>query len=313
MTLKEAEKHYAQILIQVWKENPYGTEQEAQASLRWLMESVLDWSPTQFILNQNQPLSPEAQEKIEAGLERLKTGEPIQYIIAEVDFADLKLKVNPHVLIPRPETEELAQLFIQKYKRLFQQRKEPMAPVMDLCTGSGCLALAVAKALQVAAYGVDYTIPIVNLAKENAQKNNLLHIVQFFQSDILKGNSLEKVHGKIGGLISNPPYIPKSTKKEVDRRVHEYEPAEALFVEDAQPLLFYERMAQWGPYLSYPRLIALECHENLAQAVANLLKQNQWEHVEIKQDFRGKQRFVFAQFPKKAYFFSLPIGLYMYV
>lgn len=218
-------------------------------------------------------------------LTRLCEGEPIQYVTGTVAFLDLELNVSPDVLIPRPETEELAQSIIRTYKG------RSLGPVIDLCTGSGCLAIALAKHLSITRMtGVDLSSAALKIAHENSLSNGVE--ISFAQADILKEDFA--LDGPTDLIVSNPPYVLMREKVNMHENVLQHEPAMALFVADDRPLIFYERIAQ----LSSEGLIEggsvwLEINEALGTEVAGLFDRR-FSQVKVFKDFRGKDRFVSA-------------------
>ncbi len=218
-------------------------------------------------------------------LNRLKTGEPVQYVTGVCWFDGMALQVGPGVLIPRPETEELVHALIG---RVFGDERT----ALDIGTGSGCIALAMKKqrpGWQV--HAADISGQALSWAMANAQQQQLEVI--FHRLDILK----EVPQGKFDVVVSNPPYIPASERGAIHDSVKEFEPGIALFVDDSDPLLFYRRLAQLAPLLLHPGAhILVEIHENFGSGVAKLFAASGFSGVEVYTDLQGKQRGVFARF-----------------
>jgi release factor glutamine methyltransferase len=263
---------------------------EADAMSRWIMEHVynIDWNgilAERQLEQQNDQMS-----QVENILERLHNYEPIQYILGEVIFFHLKLKVNPNVLIPRPETEELIGLIIDKHK------KDKSLKILDIGTGSGCIALALASLLpQSNVIGIDFDAGALQVARENAGINQMP--VTWLQLDILNQNLPENEYDII---VSNPPYICESEKKDMQPNVLEYEPAKALFIPDAKPLLFYRHIVnQANFYLNPGGYLYFEVNKIFATDVALLLKQQNYEAVTIVKDISENPRIVWARKPAK--------------
>ena len=195
---------------------------EIEGFTRIIFEAVCSWSFTEQVVKRHEKISVNDFEKIKAIILRLKIFEPIQYILGETEFYGLKLKVNPSVLIPRPETEELVQWIITG-------NLTENSVILDIGTGSGCIALALKSRLNKAeVFGVDVSENALKVARQNALKNSL--DVGFFQSDILKWNEFEWKNFDV--IVSNPPYIRESEKLQMHANVLNFEPGNALFVND---------------------------------------------------------------------------------
>jgi len=224
-------------------------------------------------------------------LKRLKTYEPLQYIIGYTDFLDLKIKVNPSVLIPRPETEELV-LWIEK--ELKKGRVEE-ASILDIGTGSGCIALALAQKLPgVSVSGFDKYQEAIDVAIENAKLNSLT--VNFFVNDLLSiSHDDPLLYEQWDIWVSNPPYVTLSEKKQMHDNVLKYEPLDALFVKNDEALIFYERISTLAQKALKPGgKLFFEINEHKGQAVRKLLEDKDFSNVTIKRDIHEKERFVKA-------------------
>ena len=248
-----------------------------------ILEKRFCWTPTDLLLKQQERLSESDLLYIRSFVKRLQNNEPFQYIIGETYFADLQLKTDARALIPRPETEELVELVKAQGFNYSQ--------IIDFCTGSACIALALKKyypAAQVSA--LDLSAEAIELARENAQLNNLeLHaIVQ----DIFSWQSPEQ----FDLIVSNPPYIPQKETVMMQANVLEHEPHMALFVPDQTPLLFYEQLAHIAlSNLQTKGLMVLEVHENLAQQTPSLFAAEYFSRREIHRDLQGKERMILVQ------------------
>ncbi len=212
----------------------------------------------------------------------LKTYKPLAYILGEWSFYGLNLNINKHVLIPRPETEELVQLILHE---------NPLATsILDIGTGSGCIALAIKKNLpQAKVEAWDVSEKALAIAKTNATKNNL--IVDFKCVDIL--NVDVALREKFDVIVSNPPYITKAEQKLMDKNVLDFEPHLALFVENNNPLLFYEKICDFAvKNLNENGKIYFEINEAFGNEVAELLRKNGFQQVEICKDINGKDRII---------------------
>lgn len=236
---------------------------------------------------------------VKTDIKRLQNGEPVQYVVGKAEFYDFSLTVNPLVLIPRPETEELVQLLLQRMSAPSPLsncedavgHNAPSCRVLDFCTGSGAIAIAIAKHLpQAKVTATDYSPDILKLAQKNAGNNQVK--VHFIQHDLLH-NGAEKLNGPYQAIISNPPYIPQSHKTSLHKNVTDYEPAEALFVPDDDPLLFYRRITLLAnDLLSENGQIFFETHEDFHNELENLLQQYHYRNIERKYDINGKPRFI---------------------
>ncbi len=279
MTLKEL---YRNFLLQLQK--VYSLS-EATNITDWVFEKMVSLKRTDIIKNPNKLITPSADKLIQEALQQLLTHKPVQYVLGEAWFYHMKLKVNEHVLIPRPETEELVeQLITDRKSRL----TDPA--ILDIGTGSGCIPIAIKKHLPAAIINsIDISEKAIDLAKENALLHNA-HI-HFTQLDFLEEkNWLQLPMFDI--IISNPPYIPLAEKEKLDRNVTAFEPHLALFVPDRSPLVFYEKIAAFGKTNLLPKgKIYLETHEELAKEVAALFMKD-YQTVMIKKDMYGKERMV---------------------
>ncbi|MDR0995670.1 MAG: peptide chain release factor N(5)-glutamine methyltransferase [Tannerella sp.] len=219
-------------------------------------------------------------------ISRLKKREPIQYVIGESLFYGLRFKVNPSVLIPRPETEELADYII---KNLLCR---PGFRILDIGTGSGCLAVTLAKFLPMAEVSaLDISEEALKVARKNAGRNGV-H-VDFFQADILSSETERNIPGQFDLIVSNPPYVMESEKADMAANVLNYEPPEALFVPNWAPLLFYSAIARFAKRKLAPRgALFLELNARLAKACAELFAKAGYKDCYILRDLSDKERFL---------------------
>jgi release factor glutamine methyltransferase len=234
--------------------------------------------------------------QIQGIVEELKKFRPIQYILGETEFYGLKFKVNENVLIPRPETEELVDRIIRHASGLFpQERKSPAKSVLDIGTGSGCIAVALAKQIPGASvYALDISEKALEVALQNAQANGVS--VSFFQQDIFEDNPFSVFRFPFSIIVSNPPYIVPSEKQQMSPNVLNYEPHQALFVPEEQPLLFYERIADLGlKHLEKNGFLFFETGSLFGKAIAEMLRKKGYQSVELLKDISGKDRMVRGQ------------------
>ena len=270
-------------------------ENEAKSIIYLLLEHYLNLSKTDIFLDRNTPQSIDFQDIIK----RIKSQEPIQYIIGETEFYGRKFKITPDTLIPRPETEELVQLVISKQLSVNSKRTADKKidysyklKILDIGTGSGCIAISLACELpdaQVFAY--DISEEALKIAKENAVKNNANII--FEKVNILEPFTVH--HSPFTVIISNPPYVMNSEKIEMERNVLEYEPHLALFVEDNDPLIFYRKIAEFAAKnLIDKGLCIVEINQAFGLETAELFWNQGFSEVEVLKDMFGKDRMVKA-------------------
>lgn len=254
---------------------------EVQGFIRLIFWHVLQLNYTELVLRQNQKLKISSKKRIEEIVERLKKFEPIQYILGITEFWGLRLAVNPSVLIPRPETEEL----IQWIKTTVEDKK---SSVVDIGTGSGCIALALKKEMRNAGVtGVDISAESIFTACQNAEMNRL--DVTFKQADILQWEK-EKWE-PVDLIVSNPPYVRELEKNAMHSNVLKYEPESALFVSNTNPLIFYRRIADFARrYLNANGWLFFEINEYLGEELTQLMAVKNFKSVKIKKDINGKNR-----------------------
>lgn len=256
---------------------------EIKAFVRLILEHVFGLSYTEQILQRRQKADEPLRKTVVEMVERLKAFEPIQYILGETEFFGMKLKVNPVVLIPRPETEELISWILE-------QRTEGNPAVLDVGTGSGCIALALKKSFNGAeVWAVDFSQQALQIARENGRKNSL--DVNFFQADILSWENYEWRNFSL--IVSNPPYVRESEKGVMSDNVLKYEPETALFVPDSDPLLFYRRIAEFAQrHLEENGWLYFEINEAFGNETHRLLENAGFCNVETKHDLSGKARMI---------------------
>jgi len=236
-------------------------------------------------------IAEEQAEKIDNILVRLKTGEPIQYILGHTEFYGLPFKVNPSVLIPRPETEELVEWVISSVG----SGQLAVDNILDIGTGSGCIAISLKKNLidaQVSA--IDISTEALNTAKENAELNNV--DVDFILADILNLKS-EIEHPKFEIIISNPPYVTLEDKKQMHSNVTDFEPHTALFVPENDSLIFYKAIADFAAdHLEKDGLLFFEINEIYGKQLVELLTYKAFNNIELRKDMNGRDRMIKAVF-----------------
>ena len=249
-----------------------------------------------FVIDKNR--LPELQEKFS----RLESGEPLQYVTGHMQFCGFDFKVTPDVLIPRQETELLCRHaieFVSRISRMRQSSGKFASPVraLDLCTGSGCIAISLSLALKFPIlYSSDISQAALAVAQENAKR--LKSRVKFLQSDILSADTDENERFDI--IVSNPPYICEEERGEMDKNVLGYEPSTALFVPDDNPLLFYKAICQYAKHALKPGgRLYLEINSRFPKETCMLLQDAGFCNVSAENDYCGRPRFVKAIKPSE--------------
>jgi len=281
MTIREASLRLLQTLGKEYD------PREARNIADWVMEHLTGQKKIDRLLRQDDELDAALEDRLSGFALALASHRPVQYVLGEAWFCGMPFFVNEYVLIPRPETEELVQWVLDDCAT--------GAPVLilDAGTGSGCIAIALQKALPAAAVaGCDISKAALEVAERNA--NTLQAPVRFFPADLLDQHCWPSI-SKVDILVSNPPYIPRKEQSLMRQNVIQYEPWQALFVDDDDPLVFYRALAGLGRHRLTPggRVYA-ETHEDLAEATADEFRKQGYDAVEIKQDMQGKNRMVRA-------------------
>mgnify|MGYP002510983457 CR=1 FL=1 len=254
----------------------YYPEEELRETALWIIEEATGLTRTQILTHSN-PI--QEIPELDSILQRLKKYEPIQYIFGHVEWMDLHLRVTKDTLIPRPETAELVEWIIHTCDR------HSNLHIMDIGTGSGCIAIALKKRVpQWSVYGIDISNGALDIAAENARRNNVE--ICWKKLDILAENL-----DLIDVIISNPPYICHKEKADMSTRVLEYEPHQALFVPDNDPLLFYRRIAA----MKAAKQVFFEINEAYGKEVCDMMKELGYTDIQLKQDIYGKARMVFGR------------------
>ena len=231
----------------------------------------------------------EHSETITNILAKLKTGEPIQYILGHTEFYGLTFKVNPSVLIPRPETEELVEWIIASTAN----GHWASGNILDIGTGSGCIAITLKKHLNEAhVSAIDISAEALKTAKENAELNDV--IVDFIEADILN-IKYEIDNAKFDVIVSNPPYVTLYDKKQMHTNVTDFEPHSALFVPEDDPLIFYRIITDFAStYLKKGGLLFFEINENYGEQIVELLNIKSFKNIELRKDMSGRDRVIKA-------------------
>lgn len=271
----------------------YGKE-EVQSFFYLLIEHYLSVPRIQLTLEPEFTSTKSETDLFFKVLEDLKQHKPIQYIIGETEFYGLPFKVNENVLIPRPETEELVDLIIRCHS---EHSDESRPKILDIGTGSGCIAISLAKHLPNAkVYALDVSEKALEIAKFNAKHNNAN--ITFIKADILKlkDSSLwedvaERQKGFLDLIVSNPPYVRSLEKAEIKPNVLDNEPHLALFVEDENPLQFYKAITKFAVENLKPKgQLFFEINQYLGNDTKQLLVDANFEDVELLKDLNGNDR-----------------------
>lgn len=258
---------------------------EIRTLLQMMFEHFLGWSVAHLLVSKNATINQSDLLKLNFAIKDLRAGKPIQYIIGSTEFCNLTLSVSPHTLIPRPETAELVYLIADKEKE-----RQPQY-ILDLCTGSGCIAIALAKAFPAAkVFASDISAGAMAVAKKNAECNKA--DVSFVIADILREENPAGESYDI--IVSNPPYVREMEKVMMNRNVLDYEPHIALFVPDGDPLMFYRHIAEFASkHLRTGGKLYLEINEALGNETAALLEKQGYRPI-IHKDSFGKDRMIEA-------------------
>lgn len=263
--------------------SPHYTQSEVRAFARIIATELLGFSQTTYYLRDKVTLTPADEARLADALARLQKEEPIQYILGYSDFCDLRFKVTPEVLIPRPETSELVQWI--------EQEAGVAGTILDIGTGSGCIAVSLAKKLphtQVTAW--DISPAALEIAQENSRVNSC--DVQFEQRDILTYNPAGK---KFDIIVSNPPYIKDCEKQAMENNVLLWEPHLALFVPDNNPLLFYHAIAQKAlTMLTTGGKLFFEINREHGTETVAMLQEMGYKNITLRKDFADNDRMICA-------------------
>ena len=277
-------------------------QKEARSIVLMLCEEVLGTENYTHIVEPEFKIDDKKLPELEAAMERLKKMEPVQYVLGHTEFYGRTFKVDPAVLIPRPETELLCRDAIKLGMRVYRMRSpygknaEPVR-ILDLCTGSGCIAWTMALSIpgsRVTAVDISDAALEVAAGQDFASelKSKGTFRPEFMKADVLDSEQ-EIELGPFDMVLSNPPYIMESEKEDMRRNVLEYEPESALFVPDDDPLLFYRAIARWSQRFMSPEGVGLsEVNESLARQTETVFKAAGYAHTEIVRDLSDKNRYI---------------------
>lgn len=264
-------------------------EREAAAIARVVAEEAFGISLTDIYMGKDRQLSEDEQQKLKNIVDRLTKNEPVQYVLGVANFCGMSLEVNPHVLIPRPETEELI-------LQIFSDFKDKTVPkrVLDIGTGSGCIPIALNKRWSKSIVeGWDISSDALTVARRN--NNRIGTNVTFKQCDILQ--PIGEKNEKFDLIVSNPPYIKHCESEAMEPNVLDWEPRLALFVPDNDPLLFYRAIAACAQQLLNPKgMIYLEINREHGEETLALLNSCGFKDAKIIKDIHGNDRIIKAHF-----------------
>lgn len=263
------------------------TQEEAVNIMRIVFQEKLGLSRVDMAMQKSHELDEKSKKLIFQIAEKLVEGQPVQQLIGNVHFLEFRLRLNKNVLIPRPETEELVHWILQENKNLEEQH------VLDVGTGSGCIAIALSRHLpESSVTALDISQPAIELARINSIANNA--VVDFNNMDILNEDNWKRLK-YYDIIVSNPPYVLESEKAEMHINVLNHEPHLALFVSNEDPLIFYKKIAEMGTrHLTKGGRIYFEINEKMGSEVRKILKQKGYTSTRLKKDIHGKERFIKA-------------------
>lgn len=284
MTLKKLKQHFLTSLDSIYP------KEEIESFYFLLIEHLLKLKRIDIALEPHKELTAIEERFLLYGLEKLQQEIPIQYVTGKTEFFGLPFNVDESVLIPRPETEELVEWILKEIKDKRQKTKD--LTVIDIGTGSGCIAIALAKNLPHSkVVGLDVSQEALNIAKQNATLNKI--DVQFIRQDILDSTTLSQ---KFDVIVSNPPYVRILEKQEIKKNVLDNEPHLALFVDDNNPLLFYDKITDFAKENLKPNgLLFFEINQYLGNETIALLKNKGFKNIELRKDIFENDRMICAE------------------
>ncbi len=261
---------------------------EIEGIIRHIFHEIKGYTLTDLILKSNDTLNEQDRSRIGGFVEKLKKYEPVQYITGHTSFFGLKIGVNPDVLIPRPETEELVNWIVS------ETNSHP-SDILDIGTGSGCIALALKNRFRDAKVSAcDISDKAIYTARQNARYSEL--DVRFFIADILKWKDYgDWVKSDI--IVSNPPYVCDDERAAMGRNVLDYEPYHAIFVPDQQPLIFYSHIIDFSRcWIKRGGILYFEINCRYVSDICGLMAESGFKNIEIQRDLNGRDRFVRGKF-----------------
>ena len=310
--LQKTTRHFTEVLAATFP------QREAEQLMRILFEDLFGIDLKRQLMEPDLRIDERQHYELKEAVQRLLTGEPVQYVTGMAHFGDLLIKVSPAVLIPRPETEELVQKIYtslpchsnlvsaaMSFQRGYARERESMAAVSmggdpkqfriwDIGTGSGCIAIALAKRfVNAEVIGFDVSEEALQIAKENAESNGVN--VTFVHDDVLNPQS-EFFNQPVDLVVSNPPYVCDSERATMEANVLDWEPESALFVPDEDPLLFYRQILKLAKdQLNPDGQVWFEINERMGEDTVRACRENGFAEAEILLDFAEKPRFCRAR------------------
>lgn len=282
MTVQQASKQLLFQLFHIYE------EREANNIAGLVMENITEWKRIDRVMNKDVTLSPAKEKLLALYIAALSTHKPVQYVLKEAWFYGMKLFVDENVLIPRPETEELLDWIYNDIRH-----HKPGTTILDVGTGSGCIALGLKKNLPFAEiFACDISEPAIHVAKKNTDSIGVT--VKFIVCDFLNSESRITLPS-VDVIVSNPPYIPVTDKKDMHPNVLLHEPHLALFAEAHDPVIFYKAIAEFAKTnLNSGGIVFTEIHEHMGNTVMGLFMQEGFKNVELRKDLQEKDRMIKA-------------------
>jgi release factor glutamine methyltransferase len=280
MTIEEAYNNFTEKLKTIYE------PREANNVADWIFESE-GIKRLNRITGKQTTINQSTDQLINKKLKQLLQHKPVQYVLNEAWFYKMKFFVNEHVLIPRPETEELVEWIVEELKMKNEKLK-----ILDIGSGSGCISIALKKELPGSEIiSIDVSEEALKVARQNAIEQNVK--IEFVQLDFLNEKSWSSLKS-YNIIVSNPPYIPQNEKSKLDKNVIEHEPHLALFVQDNDPFIFYKRISEFaGSHLKKKGKIFVEVHEDYAAQVQKIFKERGFK-IERRKDLHGRDRMICA-------------------
>ncbi|GAA4274640.1 peptide chain release factor N(5)-glutamine methyltransferase [Aquimarina gracilis] len=284
MKVKDIRADFTDSLIELYE------PEEVLSFFYMLSEKISNLTRVDVAIHLDKELPQEEIKEFEKAKKRLKDQEPIQYILGETHFYGLPFMVNKNVLIPRPETEELIDWILKD-----QKGNRSTLKILDIGTGSGCIAISLAKNLPNAkVQAIDISEKAIEVAKTNAKRNKVS--VKFIHQDILKTDNLSE---DFDIIVSNPPYVRALEKKEIKPNVLNNEPHQALFVSDIDPLIFYEKITNLAKKrLSAIGVLYFEINQYLGPETVGVINKVGFDLVELRKDLYNNERMIRASLTK---------------
>ena len=265
---------------------PLYPKQEIDSIFHLVVSHLLNYSKIEFHRHSDKNISPEKEKQMLKILDRLKNAEPVQYILGKTEFYGSTLSIDKRALIPRPETEWLVDMVVKNHNKI------ESISILDIGTGSGCIAIALAKSFPASRItAIDISQEALELAEQNAIANKVN--INFLINDILKS---QMEYSTFDIIISNPPYVRNSEKQFMHRNILEFEPLSALYVSDEDALVYYRAIATFGKKcLKSNGTIYLELNEFMGKEIAGLFSNTGYSTVELHKDLNQKIRYLTAK------------------